>query len=55
MVDLKNIIKNAESANKEFHDGYPPVENWNPEHCGEIFSAGKEQAAENAEATKMVV
>ena len=36
MVDLKNIIKNAESANKEFHDGYPPVENWNPEHCGEI-------------------
>ena len=24
MVDLKNIIKNAESANKEFHDGYPP-------------------------------
>ena len=36
MIDLKNIIKNAESANKEFHDGYPPVENWNPKHCGEI-------------------
>ena len=36
MVDLKNIIKSAESANKEFHDGYPPVEKWNPEHCGEI-------------------
>ncbi len=36
MVDLKNIIKNAESANKEFHNGYPPVEKWNPKHCGEI-------------------
>ena len=36
MVDLKNIIKSAETANKEFHDGYPPVEKWNPEHCGEI-------------------
>ena len=31
MVDLKNIIKSAETANKEFHDGYPPVEKWNPE------------------------
>jgi len=36
MVDLKNIIKIAETANKEFHDGYPPVEKWNPENCGEI-------------------
>jgi hypothetical protein len=34
MVDLKNIIKNAESANKEFHDGYPPVENWNQNTVG---------------------
>ena len=36
MVDLKNIIKIAETANKEFHDGYPPIEKWNPENCGEI-------------------
>ena len=36
MIDLKNIIKSAEIANKEFHDGYPPVEKWNPDHCGEI-------------------
>ena len=31
---LKIIIKIAESANKVSHDGYPPVEKWNPEHCG---------------------
>ena len=36
MINLKNIIKSAEIANKEFHDGYPPVEKWNPDHCGEI-------------------
>ena len=26
MVDLKNIIKSAQIANEESHDGYPPVE-----------------------------
>lgn len=36
MVDLKNIIKSAESANEESHGGYPPVEKWNPDHCGDI-------------------
>jgi hypothetical protein len=36
MVDLKNIIKSAQTANEESHDGYPPVEKWNPDHCGDI-------------------
>ena len=36
MIDLKNIIKSAQTANEESHDGYPPVEKWNPDHCGDI-------------------
>ena len=36
MVDLSKVIKQASELNEKSIDGYPPVEKWNPEHCGDI-------------------
>ena len=36
MVDLSKVIKQATELNEKSTDGYPPVEKWNPEHCGDI-------------------
>ena len=36
MIDLSKVLKEAEAVNSESHDGYPPVEKWNPDHCGDI-------------------
>ena len=36
MTDLSKIIKFATEINEKSTDGFPPVEEWNPEYCGDI-------------------
>ena len=36
MSDLSKIIKFATELNEKSTDGLPPVDQWNPEHCGDI-------------------
>ena len=38
MVDLKNIIKSAQIANEESHDGYPPVDKVEPRSLWRYWS-----------------
>ena len=36
MSDLSKIIKFATELNEKSTDGLPPVDQWNPEYCGDI-------------------
>jgi len=36
MTDLSKIIKFATEFNEQSTDGLPPVDQWNPEYCGDI-------------------
>ena len=36
MTDLSKIIKFATEINEKSTGGFPPVEEWNPEYCGDI-------------------
>ena len=36
MTDLSKIIKFATEINEKSTGGFPPVDEWNPEYCGDI-------------------